>query len=69
MIHDGALIQFFIDPEQTKKPGEIPEISIAFNGLIKHDTITEIISFIREIHNRDWNESVSVHASFRNFDE
>lgn len=69
MIHDGALIEFFIDQDQTTKPGEAPEISIQFNGLIKHESMTEIIAFIREIQERDWNESVHVFASFQNLDQ
>lgn len=69
MIHDGALIEFFINEDQTTKPGETPEISIIFNGLIKHQSMTEIIRFIRKIQERDWNESVHVFASFQNLDQ
>lgn len=69
MIHDGALIEFFLTPEQTTKPGGKPEISISFNGLVKHETLSEIVKFIREIQARDWNESVSVFALFHSVDE
>ena len=69
MIHDGAVIEFFLDPEQTTKPGETPEISIAFNGLIKHETIGEIVEFIRGIQAREWGEALHVFASFRSIDE
>lgn len=69
MIHDGAVIEFFLDAEQTTKPGETPEISISFNGLIKHETIGEVMRFIRKIQERDWGEAVHVFASFQNIDE
>jgi hypothetical protein len=69
MIHESAIIEFFTDEGQTTKPGQTPEISIQFNGLVRHESMREIIAFIRKIQARDFGEALHVFSSFQNIDD